>query len=207
MLKDYLVYNDEDHEYSIQYDPTRKIVIPSTTQLLQYAHVVDSSYIDPHYAIDGTEIHTMTEMVDNGLYIPELVEDRVHAALVAYEQFLVENDVEWEETEEIIFHEDLFYAGTKDRLGTVNGVRYLVDLKSGNKYRWHILQLAGYFMCEPNAVEVSDLYLGACDYKFHPWKKSELQNAIDVFASIAKIYWYNHPMDYKRLLKIKKEIG
>ncbi len=207
MLKDHLVYNDDIHEYSIQYDPKQKIIIPSVTQLLQYGHCIDMTGVDPRYAEDGKEIHTMTELVDQGIFVPDLVEGRVHAAIVGYEQFLLENDVVWDSTEEIIFNDILFYAGTKDRTGTVNGARSLVDLKSGNKYRWHILQLAAYYMCDNEFHELIDIYLGACDYKIHKWKTDEATDAENVIEYISKLYWYNHPMDYKRLLKLKEELG
>jgi len=158
MLSDYLIYNPDNHEYSIQYDPERKIVVPSVTQLLEYGHLVDNSFIPPHYADDGTEIHTMTELMDKGLYDASLCVDRVHAAMVGYEQFLLEHDVVWELTEQKVFHNELFYAGTLDRLGTVDGNPFLVDIKSGQKYRWHVVQVAAYRMCKPELrVQCADL--------------------------------------------------
>ena len=207
MLKDYLIYNDEKHEYSIQYDPTRKIIIPSVTQLLEYGHLVDMGYVDPFYAESGTELHTMTELHDSGLYDDSLVVSRVHAAMVAYDLFKLDNEIEWHQSEQIVFHESLFYAGTKDRLGLVNGNRALVDVKSGHRYRWHVVQLAAYLMCEGESAEAADLYLGAGDYKYHVWPEDDVIDAANIFRMLAKLYWYNHPMDHKRLLKISKELA
>lgn len=206
MLKDYLIYNNENHEYSIQYDPTRKIIIPSVTQLLEYGRMIDMGYVDPFFAESGTELHTMTELHDSGLYDESLVVDRVHAAMVAYDLFKLDNDVEWIQSEQIVFHETLFYAGTKDRLGIVNGKKSLVDVKSGHRYRWHVVQLAAYLMCEGEPAEAADLYLGAGDYTYHAWDEDDVIEAANIFRMLAKLYWYNHPMDHKRLLKISKEL-
>lgn len=208
MLSDYLIYNPDNHEYSIQYDPERKIVVPSVTQLLEYGHLVDNSFIDPHYAEDGTEIHTMTELMDKGLYDASLCVDRVHAAMVGYEQFLLEHDVVWELTEQKVFHNELFYAGTLDRLGTVDGNHFLVDIKSGQKYRWHVVQVAAYLMSGiANGVGAADLYLGSCEFKWHEWTEEELMKAAYIFQIIVDLYWHNHPMDYKRLCKMQEELA
>lgn len=207
MLGDYLIYNPDNHEYSIQYDPERKIVVPSVTQLLEYGHLIDTSYIAPHYAEDGTEIHTMTELMDKGLYDASLCVDRVHAAMVGYELFLLDHDVVWEQTEQMVFHDTLFYAGTLDRLGTVDGNPFLVDIKSGQKYRWHVVQVAAYRMCKPNlSAQCADLYLGSCEFKWHPWGEG-IAEAASLFEDIVKLYWWNHPMDYKRLLKMQEELA
>jgi len=208
MLSDYLIYNPDNHEYSIQYDPERKIVVPSVTQLLEYGHLVDNSFIAPHYAEDGTEIHTMTELMDQGMYEPSLCVDRVHAAMVGYEQFLLDHDVVWELTEQKVFHNELFYAGTFDRLGTVDGSPFLVDIKSGQKYRWHAVQVAAYLMSGiANGVGAADLYLGSCEFKWHEWTEEELTKAAYIFQIIVDLYWHNHPMDYKRLLKMQEELA
>lgn len=207
MLSDYLIYNPDNHEYSIQYDPERKIVVPSVTQLLEYGHLVDNSFIAPHYAEDGTEIHTMTELMDKGLYDASLCVDRVHAAMVGYEQFLLEHDVVWELTEQKVFHNELFYAGTLDRLGTVDGNPFLVDIKSGQKYRWHVVQVAAYLMSGvANGGGAADLYLGSCEFKWHEWTEEELTKGAYIFQIIVDLYWHNHPMDYKRLLKMQEEL-
>jgi hypothetical protein len=208
MLGDYLIYNPDNHEYSIQYDPERKIVVPSVTQLLEYGHLVDTSYIAPHYAEDGTILHFMTELYDQGLYDPSLTVDRVHAAMIGYEQFLLEHDVVWEKSEHKVFHERLFYAGTLDRMGTVDGKRFLVDIKTGSRYRWHVVQVAAYLMSGVvNGAGAADLYLGSCEFKWHEWSDEELQKAAYIFQIIVDLYWHNHPMDYKRLCKMQEELA
>lgn len=200
MLQDYLVYNDEDHEYFIYYDG-KKIVIPSVTQLIKYGRMIDDNFIHPMYAENGTSIHALTELVDDGIYVPEIVDGNAHSAMVGYEQFLLDHDVEWTQTEKIIFNENLFYAGTLDRMGIIDGKETLVDIKSGNKYRWHVVQLVAYLLSgEP--CECADLYLGGCSYKFHTWDKKQLDEAERAFRSIVELYWYNHPMNFKRLMKL-----
>jgi hypothetical protein len=41
-------------------------------------------------------------------------------------------------------HPVLGYAGTPDRIGTVDGHLSVVDIKTGSKQQWHSIQLAAY---------------------------------------------------------------
>ena len=194
-------YKDSDHSYSVE-----GTSVPSMTQLMEYTGVIKKSdwEIPEKYAIRGTEIHAMTELVDLGLFDPFLCSDSAYPFIMQYERFLEENEVEILESETIVFNDKLFYAGRKDRLCLLNGKRTLLDIKSGAKARWHVVQLAGY--AQGDCEQLVDLYLQPFDYKIHIWKDSEREEAEQVLEAMSKCYYFSHPRDYKKLLKIKEKV-
>jgi len=203
-MKRFLSFDEDEHKYSLLFDPTREIVIPSVTQLLKFGGIINYDFISPMYARIGTEIHDMTEAIDRGDYPRELAEGRVQASMLAYESFLSDYDVVWDQTEEIIFSEDRFYAGTMDRLGTIDGQRVILDIKSGAKVRWHVLQLVAY--AQEEEVGVASLYLQGFDYRYHVWSDKDIAEARKVWSSLLDVYWYTRVMDFRRLEKIREEV-
>lgn len=79
----------------------------------------------------GTAIHTFTERVDLGLPLGD-IPDAIHSTLVAYLQLRKRLSVEVEQVEAFCAHPQLKYAGTTDRIITMNGARYIADIKTGN---------------------------------------------------------------------------
>jgi len=75
-----------------------------------------------------------------GKYSPE-----VENALLAFFDWEKKNHVEWEASEVTLFHRSKGYAGTCDAIATINGIRYLIDLKTSRAiYDEYRLQLAAY---------------------------------------------------------------
>lgn len=46
------------------------------------------------------------------------------------------------------YHKEFRYAGTIDRIGVLDGKRFLIDLKTGEPEAWHGIQTAAYSMLE-----------------------------------------------------------
>ena len=195
-MRELLNYDDENHEYFILSD--RAIHIPSVSEILK--PIMSDFEIPSFYAERGTLVHEATELYDHGKYLPELVDPMVIPYLVAYDNFHQEHDVEYEETEMMVFNEDLFYAGRLDRIWKVDGDYFLTDIKTGGKYRWHPLQLVGYDLACKSELNLSSLYLREFEYKWHEW--GDVTEAISLFLALVKIYWFQHPADLKRLKKL-----
>ena len=79
-------------------------------------------------AVRGTAVHQATEALDREG--SAAIEEDYLGYLEAYRKFLTEHAVEWELIEYPDWHEELRYAGTIDRYGTVDGIRTLVDIKT-----------------------------------------------------------------------------
>ena len=198
-MKELLNYDDENHEYFILAD--RAIHIPSVSEILN--PIMSDFELPEKYRIRGKMVHEATELYDDGKYLPELVPDKVVPYMIAYDNFHQEHDVEYEASEMMVFNKQYFYAGRLDRIWKVDGELFLTDIKTGGKYRWHPLQLAGYQLaCEgcKLGLKLSSLYLQEFEYKWHEW--GDVTEAVSLFLALVKIYWFQHPADYKRLRKL-----
>lgn len=100
----------------------------------------------------GSNVHHMTELVDQGLEVSLLNNDNVQqwslqewAMLGKYVEFRQRFPLEIEAIEMQLISFDLGFAGTIDRLVEWNGKRYILDIKTSNAiYPSYWLQLAAY---------------------------------------------------------------
>ena len=192
-------YNDAIHEYALG-----GIHIPSVTELLK--PVVGEFECAPMYAERGTAVHTLTELWDTGLYMPELADDQLMPYMMAYEDFHDQHDVEVIQLEQIVFNKELMYAGRLDRLWRIDGAEHLTDIKTGNKYKQHLFQLCAYLMASDTIVaSLSNLYLNPFTFRLHEWKQEEQVYGYKMVEALSMVYWDNHRRDRKALEKILKE--
>lgn len=127
-----LVFFDEGHTYELD-----GVQIPSVSEVTRFLSRevygdVQQFRLD-HAAARGTKIHKLTEALDKYGEIEADAESLPY--IKAYVKFRQEHDVEWEEIEKPRFHPDGLYAGTVDRMGTIDGRRGILDIK--NSYRIH----------------------------------------------------------------------
>ena len=192
-------YNDSIHEYTLG-----GIHIPSVSELLK--PVVGEFECAPMYAERGTAVHTLTELWDTGLYIPELADDQLMPYMMAYEDFHDQHDIEVIQLEQIVFNRELMYAGRLDRLWRIDGAEHLTDIKTGNKYKQHLFQLVAYAMAiEAGDIALSNLYLNPFSEKLETWDIKDFSYGIDMVKALSLVYWDNHRRDRKALEKILKE--
>lgn len=122
-----LTFTSDGHLY--HYDGQ---VVPSVTSIL--SPLTNYSAVPPavlQAASDfGTAVHMAAEMDDNGY----LDESTVDAALVPYldawRKFSADHAVQWQLIERPLYHSTLRYAGTPDRVGLVDGVSTVLDIKT-----------------------------------------------------------------------------
>jgi hypothetical protein len=96
-------------------------------------------------AARGTDIHKHGEALVYGT--AETVPDELRGAVEAYARFLDEWKIEPVATETPVCSTTHMYGGTSDMTATIgarDGMRALVDLKTGNVYETAVLQLAAY---------------------------------------------------------------
>lgn len=94
----------------------------------------------------GTAVHRATELDDAGDLDEDSVDDAVAPYLAAWRAFRAESGADLVAVEERLYHPQLRYAGTLDRLATLRGRgTWLLDIKSGTSVDpWVGVQLAGY---------------------------------------------------------------
>jgi len=127
-----LVFFDEGHTYELD-----GVQIPSVSEVTRFLSRevygdVQQFRLD-HAAARGTKIHKLTEALDKYGEIEADAESLPY--IKAYVKFRQEHDVQWDEIEKPRFHPDGLYAGTVDRMGTIDGRRGILDIK--NSYRVH----------------------------------------------------------------------
>lgn len=137
-----LTFNEEDHSYHWSGRP-----VPSVTQVL--APVVDLSAVPPDIlsaaAAFGTAVHKACELDDLGVLDEAALDAPLVPYLDAWRRFSYEHSVIWDHVEKRLYHRTLRYAGTADRIGRVDGVPSVVDIKtSATLYPSVGLQLAAY---------------------------------------------------------------
>ncbi len=136
-----LTFEDEAHEY--KWDG---VVKPSVTQVLNHLHsfgMVRKDVLEAACA-RGSYVHSLCEFHDqNDLDSGSI---GIYAGyLDAWIQFCADHKAVWSGIEVRGYSERYGYAGTYDRAGTLNGARFVVDVKTSQASHpvWG-LQLAAY---------------------------------------------------------------
>lgn len=147
-----LIFFDKDHQYQVDGEP-----IPSVSEVLRFMsrEIYDSAtqYQLNNAADRGTRIHKATEQIDR-FGSCEITED-IESYIRAYIQFLRDHKPHWEKIEHAMYHPELMYAGTLDRVGIIGGKRTVVDIKSTSKIETPLVtaQVNGYAMMSLDPIE------------------------------------------------------
>ena len=138
-----LVFLEEGHIYEV--DGVR---LPSVTEILRFlsreAYGEVRGEVLACAAQRGTCIHQATEQLDR--IGRAAVPMEYEGYLQAYASFLRSHAVVWWETEQAMYHPKLWYAGTIDRFGMVDGEAALLDIKTSSAITKPLVkaQLNGY---------------------------------------------------------------
>lgn len=150
MFDPVLTFDPDTHTY--RFGGT---VVPGVTSLLQSLHSFAGVPLDVLEEAQhrGSNVHTMTHLID----IDDLDDERlkaelpeVRAYMPAYLRFLSDCTPNWSSIEVPVFHRNLRYAGTPDRIGelTYQGARVrgaVIDIKTSvASHPCWSLQLAAY---------------------------------------------------------------
>lgn len=125
-------FDEETHIYKIN-----GIAYPSVTEIVRFCSIDEAKNADPYAALAarerGTEVHAACEYYDYTGAVPEDLSEESAPYVAAYIQFLRDNDVKWKLIEHVVGNSRLGFCGTLDRMGTINGVNCIVDLKTSAK--------------------------------------------------------------------------
>lgn len=181
-----MIFNPDLHEYR-----DNGAVIPSVTQILTRAGIIDDRWYTRESCERGSAVHDFCAQYAIGIRYDKLgraldsleyvnafsswIED--HSAYALHTECLVEGNIVGNR-----------YAGTFDLLLLMNGKRVLIDIKTGTRAKWHPTQLAAYSLARfENGERVNpdicmNLYLQPNGkYKENYITGIELVKAIDEF--------------------------
>ena len=124
-----LLFFDEGHKYTLDGEE-----LPSVSQLTRF--ISREIYGDVgQFNLDraaerGTSVHKATELLDK--YGTAEIDEDIAPYLQAYIAFRKEHKCEWQKIEYATHHPDNLYAGTLDRVGTIDGKLVVLDIKTSS---------------------------------------------------------------------------
>ena len=148
-------FDRERHLYLVDGRP-----VPSVTQVLHSARLAaDYSMVPPDVLerkrIIGEYVHKATQYLDEGCLDLETVDPELQPYLAAYQRFLKESGFRPQLIEHRLVSRvgGMLCGGTVDRVGSMNGRAWLIDLKCVDRlYPGFALQTAGYELLLPKPV-------------------------------------------------------
>ena len=94
-------------------------------------------------AARGNEVHDLAEQYMLGHEVSGSTEE-VNKHLMSFEKFWNDNDIELIATELFMWYADVPWAGTCDIVAKIDGEYSIIDIKTGNYYKSHEIQLTMY---------------------------------------------------------------
>lgn len=155
-----MIFDPDLHEYS-EDDGTP---IPSVTQILKAAGVIDDRWYTAEARDKGSAAHKLCERYAQGERLDKHGRPLRDLPYVNAFARWVEDYLPWAiATECRVYHriDGKAYAGTFDLLADIASKRVLIDLKTGAKAKWHSVQQAAYAMARivDKAGKVTDRFV------------------------------------------------
>jgi hypothetical protein len=154
MANNALSFDPATHQYRVDGE-----TILSVTQILKACGIIDDTWYTKESAQRGQAVHLATQLFDESDLDWDSVSPEITGYLDAYRKFRQEVIFEVDMIEQPIYSATYRFAGTPDRTGILNGKNVVIDIKSGQKAKWHRLQTAGYALLLDRPVERYVLYL------------------------------------------------
>lgn len=149
-----LTFDPETHEYRLNGE-----VVPSVTQVLSLAGLIDGRWYTPDAAQRGTYVAQATEMDDEGTLDESALDPALRAYVEAWRKFRTDTRCDVIAAEHIVWSAVHRFAGTLDRWLLIDGKDTLIDIKTGSPEPFHPIQTAGYAACLKVHMERGAVYL------------------------------------------------
>ncbi len=187
-----IMFDEVQHKYWLD-----GIEAVSVTQLLKITGIAPD--LGNFYTVEaqkrGTAVHKATELIDKRV---QDIEDYLDSPYLPYIQGWVQfvDDCNFEPlaVEKMVGNFAWLIAGTFDRVGKVNGVETMVDIKTGAKQRHHGVQLAAYNVLDGNCktrprmtVQLFQKPKHGRNYELVPYTDPE---DYDAFTGAAALEWW-----------------
>lgn len=175
-------FDEKTHIYRLN-----GVVLPSVTTVIREAGLMDSTFWNSEACNRGTRVAKMTAYFDQGDLEESTVDQAELGYLNAWRRFLSESGFEVGGVEQLVYMPGRV-AGTLDRIGLLNSVSALIDIKTGQESAWHAIQTAGYSMLTGRRNRRYACYL-AEDGKYKLVQHSDLGD-FGIFDSCVNLHWW-----------------
>lgn len=132
-------FDPEKHEYFLG---DRRL--ESVTEILERSGIADYRFSSEEAMTRGKYVHTATEMIDRGTLDWSDLDPVLVPYCEAYQAFIEDKRPAILLSEKPMYHPELLFAGTPDRVMEMDGAIILPDLKSGIPTRATAVQTAAY---------------------------------------------------------------
>ena len=181
-------FREDKHIYWVEIEGAKQIV-PSVSTIIGNILDLDNRYknIDPFYANRGTAVHKAIELLIAKNLDEESLDEEVIPFLKSYKNFCELTKFKPLKSEQRVFSKDLWVAGTLDLIGKIQNKKVLIDIKTGQKQKWHQLQTAGYaLLADEKKIDRYCLYINKKEtFKLEPHQN---KNDFDVFIAMTKVF-------------------
>jgi len=92
----------------------------------------------------GRAVHLATQYLDEGRLDPESVSQAIYGYVLAYKRFVAAVKPQMVLIEQPVVHQDFLFAGTLDRVCKIDGLTFLLDIKTGSVAKTAGPQTAAY---------------------------------------------------------------
>jgi hypothetical protein len=133
-----IAFDEARHEYRLH-----GRVVPSVTQILRDAGVIDATWFTQDAAERGTRVHRAIHCSDMGIDCGAIT-DEVLPYLCAWREFVEVAGVKIIASEKRVWSSRLRYAGTLDKYAKGGNKALIIDIKTGPVMPWCALQTAAY---------------------------------------------------------------
>ena len=177
-----ITFDEKTHIYRLG-----ETVLPSVTTVIREAGLMDATFWNSEACNRGTRVAKMTAYLDQGDLDESTVDPAELGYLNAWRRFLSESGFEVGGVEQLVYMADRA-AGTLDRIGLLNSVSAIIDIKTGQASAWHAVQTAGYSMLSGRRHRRYACYLG--DDGTYKLVQHADHNDFGVFDSCVNLHWW-----------------
>jgi hypothetical protein len=134
-----VTFDSDNHRYFLDGLPA-----VSVTQALEAGGLVDTKWFTQYAAERGSAVHKAIELLEDDDLDMDSVDDAVAPFLESYKKFKAEFRWQSEHSELKVWSLTHHVAGTVDQVGLANGLRCIIDFKTGALSPAVGVQLTGY---------------------------------------------------------------
>lgn len=180
-------FDPETHTYTVASG-----AVPSVTQLLLEMGFVDDRFFNDYSRDRGSLVHLIIKWHCGGVLDEETIDPILRPYFDAWLKFEAESHFISKSVEIPLYSEAYGFAGTPDHIGLLNGVRSVIDAKTGVLTPATALQTAGYEILSGERLKRFGLQLtDQGNYKLTEFK--DRQDRSIFLAALGCWYWIkNH---------------
>ena len=165
--------------------------VPGVNEIIQDLGISNSDFYTEEHAQRGRDIHKLCDVCDG---LGANIDHKYSGYRDGWNKFKEDYNFKPKKIELMLYHPILMYAGTIDRVGSMDKKSVLIDIKSGQPQKWHELQLTGYHaLLESQKPSILPQLICAVYLRENgTYKMVEVETDPYLWHSCLRVYNYKH---------------